>query len=99
VAAGLIALGLLATVVRSDTPADPGIPQLGWSTWRADGVVIDVPAPEPNTMLHSGDVVTAIAGQHRLTEPPGGVPQPTVGQSLPYEVRGFLEHRRHPTGR
>jgi hypothetical protein len=52
VAAGLVVLGLLATVVRLDTPADPGIPQLGWSTWRADGAVIDVPA-EPNTVLHS----------------------------------------------
>jgi signal transduction histidine kinase len=89
VAAGLVVLGLLATVVRLDTPADPGIPQLGWSTWRADGVVIDVPAAEPNTVLHSGDVVTAVAG-HRLTEPPGGVPQPTVGQSLPYQVNGVV---------
>jgi len=77
VAAGLVVLGLFATVVRLDTPADPGIPQLGWSTWRADGVVIDVPTAEPNTVLHSGDVVTAIAGR-RLTEPPGGMPQPTV---------------------
>jgi signal transduction histidine kinase len=89
VAAGLVVLGLLATVVRLDTPADPGIPQLGWSTWQADGVVIDVPAAEPNTVLHSGDVVTAIAG-HRLTEPPGGVSQPTVGQSLPYEVNAVV---------
>ncbi len=90
VAAALVILGLLATVVRLDTPADPGIPQLGWSTWRADGVVIDVPAAEPNTVLRSGDVVTAIAG-HRLTEPPGGVPQPTAGQSLAYDVKGGLQ--------
>ena len=89
VAAGLVVLGLLATVVRLDTPADPGIPQLGWSTWRADGVVIDVPVAEPNTVLHSGDVVMAVAG-HRLTEPPGGVPQPTVGQPLPYQVNGVV---------
>ena len=53
VAAGLVVLGLLAMVVRLDTPADPGIPQLGWSTWRADGVVIDIRAAEPNTVLHS----------------------------------------------
>ena len=89
VAAGLVVLGLLATVVRLDTPADPGIPQLGWATWRAEGVVIDVPAVEPSTVLNSGDVVTAIAG-HRLTEQPGGVAPPTVGQSLPYEVNGVV---------
>jgi hypothetical protein len=84
-AAVLMILGLLATAVRLDTPADQGMPRLGWSTWRADGVVVEVPAGEPSLGLQSGDVVTAIAG-HRLTERPGGVPQPTVGQSLPYEV-------------
>jgi signal transduction histidine kinase len=90
VAAALTILGLLAAAVRLDTPADPGMPRLGWSIWRASGVVVDVPAPEPGVMLHSGDTVTAIGG-HRLTEPPGGVSQPTVGQPLPYEVNGVVQ--------
>ena len=88
-AAALVVLGLLATVVRLDTPADPGIPRLGWSTWRADGVVVDVPAGSTSSELKSGEVVTAIAG-HRLTERPGGVPQPTVGQSLEYDLNGAV---------
>ena len=90
VAAALMVLGLLTTVVRLDTPADPGQPQLGWSTWQAEGVVVDVLAGSPSTELQSGDVVTAIAG-HRLTEPPGDVPQPSLGQALPYEVNGLVQ--------
>jgi hypothetical protein len=88
-AAALVVLGLLATVIRLDTPADPGMPRLGWSTWRADGVVVDVPPGSNSSELKSGEVVTAIAG-HRLTERPGGVLQPTVGQSLEYEVNGAV---------
>jgi hypothetical protein len=41
---------LVATAGRLDAPADPSVMRPGWSTWRADGVVIDVTASEPSTM-------------------------------------------------
>ena len=80
-------IGLLAVAVRFDTPADPGLLRLGWSTWRSDGVVVDVPAGVSDATLRSGDVISAIAG-HRLTEPPGGVPRPAPGEVLSYQVNG-----------
>ena len=43
----LLVLGVLATAVRLDAPADPGLVRLGWSAWRADGVVVDVGAARP----------------------------------------------------
>ena len=42
VAAGLGVVGLLATAVRLDAPADPCLVRLGWSAWRADGVAVDL---------------------------------------------------------
>ena len=87
VAAALLVIGLLAVAVRFDTPADPGLLRLGWSTWRSDGVVVDVPAGVSDATLRSGDVISAIAG-HRLTEPPGGVPRPAPGEVLSYQVNG-----------
>ena len=47
VAAGLLVLGVLATAVRLDAPADPGLVRLGWSAWQADGVVVDVAPARP----------------------------------------------------
>ena len=87
VAAGLLVLGVLATAVRLDAPADPGLVRLGWSAWRADGVVVDVGAGETRSELRTGDVVTAVAG-HPLTDPPGGVPRPSAGDVLSYTVNG-----------
>ena len=87
VAAGLLMLGVLATAVRLDAPADPGLVRLGWSAWRADGVVVDVAAGETRSDLRSGEVVNAIAG-HPLTDPPGGVPRPSAGEVLAYTVDG-----------
>ena len=87
VAAGLVVLGVLATAVRLDAPADPGLVRLGWSAWRADGVVVDVGAAETRSDLHTGEVVNAVAG-HPLTDPPGGVPRPNVGEVLLYTVDG-----------
>ncbi|HLL63459.1 MAG TPA: histidine kinase [Propionibacteriaceae bacterium] len=89
VAAGLLILGVLATAVRLDTPADPGLVRLGWSAWRPDGVVVDVPPAEVRTELRSGETVTAIAG-HPLADPPGGVARPNAGEVLPYRVDGTI---------
>ena len=47
----LLVLGVLATAVRLDAPADPGLVRLGWSAWQADGVVVDVAAGETRTDL------------------------------------------------
>ena len=89
VAAGLLVLGVLATAVRLDTPADPGLVRLGWSAWRPDGVVVDVPTAETRTDLRSGETVTAVAG-HPLVDPPGGVARPNPGDVLPYMVDGSV---------
>ena len=87
VAAGLLVLGVLATAVRLDAPADPGLVRLGWSAWQADGVVVDVGVGETRSDLRSGEVVNAVAG-HPLTDPPGGVARPSTGDVLPYTVDG-----------
>lgn len=87
VAAGLLVLGVLATAVRLDAPADPGLVRLGWSAWQADGVVVDVAAGETRSDLRTGEVVNAVAG-HPLTDPPGGVGRPSTGDVLPYTVGG-----------
>jgi signal transduction histidine kinase len=89
VAAGLLVLGVLATAVRLDTPADPGLVRLGWSAWRADGVVVDVLPGTAPAELRRGETVTAVAGRP-LTEPPGGVARPGSGQVLPYVVDGTV---------
>ena len=87
VAGGLLVVGVLATAVRLDAPADPGLVRLGWSAWQPDGVVVDVPASETRTDLRTGEVVNAIAG-HPLIDPPGGVARPSAGDVLPYTVDG-----------
>src|SRR6188472_2199423 len=87
VAAGLLVVGALATAVRLDAPADPGLVRLGWSAWLPDGVVVDVAAGETRSDLRSGEVVNAVAG-HPLTDPPGGVARPSTGDVLPYTVDG-----------
>ena len=85
----MLLLGVLATAVRLDAPADPALVRLGWSTWRSDGVVVDVAAAERRSELRSGEVVSAISGQP-LTEPPGGLARPSAGQVLPYTVDGAV---------
>jgi len=87
VAAGLLVFGVLATAVRLDAPADPGLVRLGWSAWQADGVVVDVAGAETRSDLRTGEVVTGVAG-HPLTDPPGGVARPSAGDVLPYTVDG-----------
>ena len=86
-AAVLVLLGVLATAARLDAPSDPAVLRLGWSTWRADGVVVDVPAALPSAALRSGELVTTIAG-HPLSDPPGGLPRPAPGAELTYVVDG-----------
>jgi len=78
-------LGLLATAVRLDARSDPTTLRLGWSTWRADGIAVDVPGTPGGPGLRPGDVVTAIAG-HRFADGLGGVAEPRPGARLAYEV-------------
>jgi signal transduction histidine kinase len=85
VAVGLLVLGLLATAVRLDSASDSTILRLGWSTWRADAIVVDVPGRRTEAGLRTGDVVTAIAG-HRFGDGLGRVAAPDPGAWLTYEV-------------
>jgi hypothetical protein len=59
VAVGLVVLGLLAAALRLDAPSDPTILRLGWSTWRAGGIVVDVSGTPGGQGLRAGDLVTA----------------------------------------
>jgi signal transduction histidine kinase len=84
-AAGLLGLGVIALAVRLDAPSDGSVLRLGWSTWHANGVVVDVPGGPSGSALHAGDLVTAIAG-HPLSSGLGGVARPRLGEDVPYEV-------------
>jgi signal transduction histidine kinase len=83
VALALVALGVIATAARLDTPADASVLRFGWATWQTGGVVVDIPGG--STGLRTGDEVTAIAG-HRLADGLGTVPEPRPGDTLVYEV-------------
>jgi signal transduction histidine kinase len=80
----LVAIGVLATAVRLDAASDGTTLDLGWSTWRTNGVVVDVPAPSSG-QLQPGDLVTAVAGR-RLADGVGGVAQPAAGEVVPYAI-------------
>ena len=85
VAVALVVLGILATAVRLDAPSDGSIIDLTWASWRFDGVIVDVPGVPAGAGLHSGDLVTAIAG-HRLADGLGGVARPALGTAVRYDV-------------
>jgi signal transduction histidine kinase len=85
VAVALVVLGILATAARLDAPSDGSIIELTWSSWRFDGVIVDVPGPPASAGLDSGDLVTAIAG-HRLADGLGGVARPALGTTVRYDV-------------
>ena len=74
-------LGVIAVAVRLDAPGDG----TSVSFWQGDGVIIDVPDPATKSELHSGDLVTVIAG-HRLADGLGGLPAPAPGDQLIYDI-------------
>ena len=80
-AAVLVLLGVIAVAVRLDAPGDGTVV----SFWQVDGVIIDAPDPADNRDLHSGDLVTVIAG-HRLADGLGGLPAPVPGDQLIYDI-------------
>lgn len=79
----LVLIGVLATAAALDAPSDGSLLRLGWSTWQADGVAVEVVVP--GSQLQPGDVVTTIEGRP-LADGLGSVPQPGEGQWLGYGV-------------
>ena len=86
-------LGVIAVAVRLDAPGDGTVV----SFWQVDGVIIDVPDPADSPDLHSGDLVTVIAG-HRLAEDVGGLPAPVPGDHLIYDIVRNATPRQVPVG-
>jgi signal transduction histidine kinase len=80
-AAGLVLIGALAVAVRLDGASDGTVV----SSWRTDGVVVQVLAGGEEVQLRTGDVVTTIAGQ-RLADGLGGLARQVPGQQVAYEV-------------
>jgi len=76
-----VLLGVIGVAVRLDAPGDGTVV----SFWQVNGVIIDVPDPADSPDLHSGDLVTVIAG-HRLAEGLGGLPAPVPGVQLSYDI-------------
>src|SRR3954469_3093494 len=84
VAAGLLAVGLLATAVRLDSPGDGSTLPFGSATWGTGSVVVHVPEASAGG-LRPGDEVTAIGGT-RLADRLGGLPEPSPGDVLRYDL-------------
>ena len=80
-AAILVLLGVIGVAVRLDAPGDGTTV----SFWQVDGVIIDVPDLPASRELHTGDLVTVIAG-HRLVDGLGGLPAPVPGDQLIYDI-------------
>jgi two-component system NarL family sensor kinase len=81
VAVVLVLLGVIAVAVRLDAPADGTVV----SSYRVDGVVVEVPSPVGGSGLQTGDVVIEIAG-HRLADGLGGLARPQLGDEIAYDV-------------
>jgi hypothetical protein len=80
-AAGLVLIGVLAVAVRLDAASDGTVV----TSWRTDGVVVQVAESGDGPRLQDGDVVTTIAGR-RLADELGGIARPDPGQELTYQV-------------
>jgi hypothetical protein len=76
-----VLLGVIGVAVRLDAPGDGTVV----SFWQVDGVIIEVPDPAESPELHTGDLVTVIAG-HRLADGLGGLPGPVPGDQLSYDI-------------
>jgi signal transduction histidine kinase len=81
----LLALSLVAVVVRLDAPSDPTVLVPGRDTWSADGVLVDVLDGTRTSPLRAGDLVTTI-GEVRLSRGLGGLTPPRAGDVLPYGI-------------
>jgi two-component system NarL family sensor kinase len=81
VAVVVVLLGVIAVAVRLDAPADGTVV----SSYRVDGVVVEVPSPVGGSGLQNGDVVIEIAG-HRLADGLGGLARPQLGDEIAYDV-------------
>ena len=80
-AASLVLVGVLAVAVRLDAASDGTVV----SSWRTDGVVLQVLPGGEGVGLRTGDVVTTIAGR-RLADGLGGLARPAPDQEVGYEV-------------
>ena len=80
-AASLVLVGVLAVAVRLDATSDGTVV----SSWRIDGVVVQVSPGGEGVRLRTGDVVTTIAGR-RLADGLGGLARPAPGQEVAYQV-------------
>lgn len=81
IAVVLVLLGVIAVAVRLDAPDDGTVV----SSWQVNGTVVDVTDAAQSSGLHSGDLVTVIAGQ-RLADGVGDLARPAPGEQLGYEV-------------
>jgi hypothetical protein len=81
VAVVLVLLGVIAVAVRFDAASDGTVV----TSWRADGVVIDVPKAVDGPVLQTGDIVITIGGQ-RLADGLGGLARPPLGSEVAYEI-------------
>jgi signal transduction histidine kinase len=81
VAVVLVLLGVIAVAVRFDAASDGTVV----TSWRTDGVVVDVPNAADDPGLQTGDAVTRIGGQ-RLADGLGGLARPQLGDEVAYEI-------------
>lgn len=81
VAAVLVLLGVIAVAVRFDAASDGTVV----TSWRTDGVVVDVPNAVDGPGLQTGDVVTKIGGQ-RLADGLGDLARPQLGDEVGYDI-------------
>jgi signal transduction histidine kinase len=84
-AAVLVVLGVVATAVRLDAPADGTVIDLARSSWHRDGVTAVIAGDADGSGLQTGDLVTAV-GDHRLADGLGGVARPPLGTSMTYGI-------------
>jgi hypothetical protein len=81
VAVVLVLLGVIAVAVRFDAASDGTVV----TSWRTDGVVVDVPNAADGPGLQTGNVVITIGGQ-RLADGLGGLARPQLGSQVAYEI-------------
>ena len=79
IAVVLVLLGVIAVAVRFDAASDGTVV----TSWRTEGVVVDVPNAVDGAGLQTGDVVTKIGGQ-RLADGLGDLARPPLGEEVRY---------------
>jgi signal transduction histidine kinase len=81
IAVVFVLLGVIAVAVRFDAASDGTVV----TSWQTDGVVVDVPSAVDGPGLQTGDVVAKIGGQ-RLADGLGGLPRPSLGEEVAYDL-------------